>query len=232
MKENFVHVCFVIDESGSMGGTEADVIGGFKTVIDEQKAVENGTCSVSFYKFADNVHEIYKGKDVNEVEYLDGKYHPGGCTALFDAVGTAIDKIGEWLDGMKEEDKPEKNIIVIMTDGGENSSHEYSSTKVKEMIKHQEDKYNWTFVYMGSDLTNAHDANSLGFGTRLFASKADYLQNYDVINCAVSAYRCSTDSLSVKSANLAKYLKETGDTITEAYAAENNLSADDLLNND
>lgn len=232
MKENFVHVCFVIDESGSMGGTEADVIGGFKTVIDEQKAVENGTCSVSFYKFADNVHEIYKGKDVNDVEYLDGKYRPGGCTALFDAVGTAIDKIGEWLDGMKEEDKPEKNIIVIMTDGGENSSHEYSASKVKDMIKHQEDKYNWTFVYMGSDLTNAQDANSLGFGTRLFASKADYLQNYDVINCAVSAYRTSSDDLSVKSANLAKYLKETGDTITEAYAADNNLSADDLLNND
>lgn len=232
MKENFVHVCFVIDESGSMGGTEADVIGGFKTVIDEQKAVENGTCSVSFYKFADNVHEIYKGKDVNDVEYLDGKYRPGGCTALFDAVGTAIDKIGEWLDGMKEEDKPEKNIIVIMTDGGENSSHEYSASKVKDMIKHQEDKYNWTFVYMGSDLTNAQDANSLGFGTRLFASKADYMQNYEVINCAVSAYRTSTADCSIKSEKLAKYLKETGDTITEAYAADNNLSVDDLLNND
>ena len=102
MKENFVHVVFVIDESGSMAGTENDVIGGFKRVIDEQKAVENGTCSVSFYKFADKVTEVYKGKDVNEVEYLDGKYHPGGCTALFDAVGTAIDRIGEWLDGMKE----------------------------------------------------------------------------------------------------------------------------------
>ena len=232
MKENFVHVCFVIDESGSMGGTEADVIGGFKRVIDEQKAVENGTCSVSFYKFADNDHEIYKGKDVNDVEYLDGKYRPGGCTALFDAVGTAIDKIGEWLDGMKEEDKPEKNIIVIMTDGGENSSHEYSASKVKDMIKHQEDKYNWTFVYMGSDLTNAQDANSLGFGTRLFASKADYMQNYEVINCAVSAYRTSTADCSIKSEKLAKYLKETGDTITEAYAADNNLSVDDLLNND
>ena len=73
MKENFVHVVFVIDESGSMAGTENDVIGGFKRVIDEQKAVENGTCSVSFYKFADKVTEVYKGKDVNEVEYLDGK---------------------------------------------------------------------------------------------------------------------------------------------------------------
>ena len=231
MKENFVHVCFVIDESGSMCGTEADVVGGFKKVIDEQKAVENGTCAVSFYKFADKVTEVYKGKDVNEVEYLDGKYRPGGCTALFDAVGTAIDKIGEWLDSMKEEDKPEKNIIVIMTDGGENSSCEYSSTKVKEMIKHQEDKYNWTFVYMGSDLTNAADANCLGFGNRLYSSKADYLQNYDVINFAVSEYRCSTADASLKSLSLDSYLKKTGETITEEYAAANGLSAEDLLDN-
>ena len=231
MKENFVHICFVIDESGSMHGTETDVVGGFKKVIDEQKAVENGTCAVSFYKFNGRVEEVYKGKDVNEVEYLDGKYNPGGSTALFDAVGTAIDRIGAWLDAMKEEDKPEKNIIVIMTDGGENSSCEYNSTKVKEMINHQEDKYNWTFVYMGSDLTNAADANCLGFGNRVYASKADYIQNYDVINFAVSEYRCSTADASFKSASLNKYLKTTGETITEAYAAANGLSAEDLLEN-
>ena len=132
---------------------------------------------------------------------------------------------------MKEEDKPEKNIIVIMTDGGENSSHEYPSAKVKEMIKHQEDKYNWTFVYMGSDLTNAADANCLGFATRLYSSKVDYGQNYDIINCAVSSYRTSAGDASFKSANLNSYLKTTGETITEAYAAENGLSADDLLDN-
>jgi hypothetical protein len=215
-----------------MSGTENDVIGGFKTVIDEQKAVENGTCAVSFYKFADKVEEVYKGKDVNEVEYLDGKYRPGGCTALFDAVGTAIDKIGEWLDNMKEEDKPEKNIVVVMTDGGENSSREYSASKVKEMIKHQEDKYNWTFVYMGSDLTDATDANTLGFGTRVYSSKTDYLQHYDIINCAVSSYRCSDENATFKSSALNSYLKNTGATITEAYAKENGLSSKDLLDNE
>ena len=132
---------------------------------------------------------------------------------------------------MKEEDKPEKNIIVVMTDGGENSSREYSASKVKEMIKHQEEKYNWTFVYMGSDLTNASDANSLGFGTRLYSAKADYGQNYDVINCAVSAYRCSNEDLSTKASSLDSYLKTTGTCITEAYAAKSGLSADDLLLN-
>ena len=133
-----------------------------------------------------------------------------------------------------------KNIDEIIADiyAADNDEFELelaeqclSASKVKEMIKHQEEKYNWTFVYMGSDLTNASDANSLGFGTRLYSTKADYGQNYDVINCAVSAYRCSSEDLSAKSLSLDSYLKTTGTCITEAYAAKNGLSVDDLLNN-
>lgn len=229
MKDNFIHVCFVIDESGSMGGTEADVIGGFKKVIDEQKAVENGTCAVSYFKFADEVEEVYIGKDVNEVEYLDGKYRPCGLTALFDGVGTAIDKVGAWIDKMPESEKPEKNLIVVMTDGGENYSKEYTAAKVKEMIKHQEDKYNWSFIYMGSDLTDAKDANSLGFGTKLYSSKADYMQNYDMVNTVLSCYRYSDETIEVKSAKLARALNETAAEATTKYAAANGLDANDLL---
>ena len=229
MKDNFIHVCFVIDESGSMGGTEADVIGGFKKVIDEQKAVKDGTCSVSYFKFASGVEKVYIGKDVNEVEYLDGKYHPGVLTALFDGVGTAIDEIGKWIDNMPESEKPEKNLIVVMTDGGENNSKDYSASKVKEMIKHQEDKYNWSFIYMGSDLRDAQDANSLGFGTKLYSSKSDYMNNYDTINIALSSYRCMTGSTEFKSDILNETLCASAEEATKKYAAENNLDANDLL---
>ena len=121
MKENFIHVCFIVDESGSMFGTENDIIGGFKKGIDEQRANKDGKCAVSLYKFQSKVSKIYIGKDVNEVDYLDEKsYCPGGCTAMNDAIGTAIDEIGKWLDGMDESEKTEKNLIVIMTDGEEN----------------------------------------------------------------------------------------------------------------
>ena len=229
MKENFVNVVFVIDESGSMTGTEQDVIGGFKKVIDEQREIKDGTCSVSYFKFASEIEEVFVGKDLKDVEYIDGKYRPGGMTALFDGVGTAIDRIGKWLDSMKEEDKPEKTLVVIMTDGGENYSKEYSASKVKEMIKHQEDKYNWSFIYMGSDLTDAHDANSLGFGTRLYSSKADYLDNYATVNTVLCSYRCSDEAFEVKSAKLAKKLKETANEATIKYAADNGLDAKDLL---
>ena len=231
MKENYINVVFVIDESGSMTGSEADVIGGFKRVVDEQKANSAGTCSVCYYTFDSKVKELFLGKDINEVEYIDDKYKPGGCTALFDAIGTAIDNVGKWLDGMKEEDKPEKNLIVIMTDGGENSSVEYSASKVKEMIKHQEDKYNWSFIYMGSDLSNAEDANVLGVSTRMFASKSKYLHNYDTINCVLSSYRSMTGSTEFKSDKLNESLCCAAADATIEYAAETGLDANALLNN-
>ena len=229
MKPNFIHVCFVIDESGSMAGTESDVIGGFKKVIDEQKANTEGTCSVSYYTFDSKVKQVYLGKDINDVEYIDGKYSPGGCTALFDAIGTAIDEVGKWLDGMKEEEKPEKNLIVIMTDGGENSSKEYSSSKIKEMIKHQEDKYSWEFIYMGSDLTDAKDANVLGVSTRLYSTKSNYSANYDLVNLALSSYRGDCGPAGEKGRRMSKKLAEAATKATINYANENGLNADDLL---
>lgn len=229
MKSNYVHVTFVIDESGSMTGTEADVVGGFKKVVDEQRENKEGSCSVSYYKFNGHVDEVYVGKNVEDVEYIDDKYSPNGMTALFDGIGIAVDNTGKWLNDMKEEDRPEKVIVVVMTDGGENSSMEYSASKIKDMIKEQEEKYNWTFVYMGSDLTDAKDANSLGISTKLYSSKLNYSSNYDFINASVSAYRCCTGDATTKNRAFHKQLTEDCENATREYANENNLNADELL---
>lgn len=229
MKENFINVVFVIDESGSMTGTESDVIGGFKKVVDEQKANSAGTCSISYFKFATGVKKVFIGKDINEVEYLDGKYNPDGLTALFDGVGVAIDEVGKWLDSMKEEDKPEKTLVVIMTDGGENNSKDYTSDKVREMIKHQEEKYNWSFIYMGSDLNDARDTRSLGISNRAFASKSDYLSNYEMINSVVTSFRSITGSTAFKSDKLNEALNLASVETTTKYAKKKGINAEDLL---
>jgi arylsulfatase A-like enzyme len=218
----------VIDESGSMGGKEADVIGGFKSVIDEQKANTEGTCSVSYFKFSDGVEEVYRGVDVHQVEPIEDKYHPHGMTALFDGVGTAIDKIGEWLAAMDENERPEKNLIVIMTDGGENNSREYTADRVREMIKHQEDKYNWSFVYMGSDLTDAKDARSLGINTTVFSSSSDYVNNYQIINDVATCYRCMTGSTEAKSMAMTTSLNTMAEETTAKYAADNGIAIENL----
>lgn len=230
MKENFIHVCFVIDESGSMAGTESDIIGGFRKVVDEQKAVKDGKCAVSLYKFASKVSKIYIGKDVNDVDYLDEKsYRPGGCTAMNDAIGTAIDEIGKWLDAMDEAEKPEKNLIVIMTDGEENASVEYSFNKVKEMIKHQEEKYSWSFMYLGADISDASYAKSYGFDNRLYSTKKSLHKTYDMINTSLNCYRSVTGSTEIKNAAFALNLQESIDALNADYETE---TGQKITNND
>lgn len=192
MKDNFIHVCFIVDESGSMSLSKSDVIGGFENTIKEQKELKEGKCSVSLFTFNSNVKQIYLGKDVNEITTID--YHPNGMTAMNDGIGTAIDSVGKWLSDMDESERPSKNLIVIMTDGAENYSKEYTFDKVREMIKHQEDKYNWSFIYMGTDLTNMDDVNNLGIKMSSFSSRSDLNKNYSVVNEATKMFRCAAST--------------------------------------
>ena len=214
-----INLVFVIDESGSMYTSVDDVVGGFKSVIDEQKAIKDGSCTVSLYRFSNNVKESFLGKDINDVPQFE--YHTGGMTALYDGVGTAIDNVGKWLSDMKEEDRPDKTMVVIMTDGAENNSREYSASKIKEMIKHQEEKYSWEFVYMGFDLTNIDDAKTLGFKNVAVTSKMDLGNTYEVINKMSSSYRMSK-SVTEATATMDAFTADLS-LMTSKYEADNNI---------
>lgn len=189
MKENYVNVCFIIDQSGSMHGSEADVIGGFQKVIDEQRAVKEGKCTVSMFKFEDRVEECFVGKDVNEVGELD--YTPGGCTALNDAVCIAVDRIGEWLAAMPESERPAKNMVVVITDGKENASRRYTHKDARERIQHQTDKYGWTFVYLGANITDATEAREMGFVNTGYMAKKDLNRAFGAIHSVAYCFRSS-----------------------------------------
>lgn len=220
MKSNLLHICFVLDESGSMYNSVDDVIGGFQKLIDEQKGEKNGECIVSLYRFSGTVKKDYIGKPVNEVPRLT--YSPGGCTAMNDGVGTAIDEIGKWLSDMDESERPSKNMIVIMTDGRENASKEYDFDIVREKIKHQEEKYSWTFVYMGTNLQDLKDANRLGIKMRSVSGSRNITANYSHIDTYATALRNSTNAASVATADafLAQQLCED----TTKYQVENNIT--------
>ena len=261
MKSNFIHICFVIDESGSMSSSVNDVIGGFNKLIKEQKEEKNGTCAVSLFKFNGNVTEVYRGKDVKDVKELkEGKsvswfhpfnngnfstvfnagttinesendnddectYSPGGCTAMNDGIGTAIDKIGQWLAAMPEEERPEKNLIVIMTDGEENSSHEYTLAKVKEMIKHQEEKYSWSFMYMGTDIRDTKDADDLGIKMRAYNTRDNIGNTYACLTKSLSSYRNYDSHLDadVKSMAFSEELTNMAADLNNEYEKETGL---------
>ena len=214
MKENFIHVCFIIDSSGSMCGSEADVIGGFKRVVNEQKANKNGSCVISIIDFSNYSEIVCVGKDVNDIN-PDFNYVVGGGTALLDAIYIGIEKTHKW--NMAQDDKPEKTMVVIMTDGGENCSRTYSRQIVKDKIAEMETEFGWSFVYLGADLTNVNDANSLGIKTRGVSTKSNMMSNYDAINAAVSTFRCATGDSQVKYATMDMAMNNAVETLNANY---------------
>ena len=192
----------VIDKSGSMYTSREDVIGGVMKLIDEQKANKDGKCTISLYTFNSEVEENFVGKDVNDV--VEFKYDPNGVTAMNDGIGTAIDNTGKWLSEMNEEDRPSKVLVAIFTDGLENASRKYKLSTIKDMIKHQETKYNWTFMYLGSDITTTTAADDLGISSKTYSSKKNLYKNYETISLAAAAYRtCASSCSSLDEANTA-----------------------------
>ena len=225
MKANFIHVCFVVDSSGSMTSSIDDVKGGFKRIIEEQKANTKGECAVSYFDFNSRVTEVYRGKDVKEIN-SELNYTPFGMTALMDGVGIAIDTIGKWLNSMPEDEKPEQNMIVIITDGGENFSKEYSANRVREMIKHQQDKYSWNFVFLGADLNNVNDAIDLGIATRGVTTKSTLGNSYDIINSSISLYRNTSGTKDQKLDTVNAYLSNSVDTMNDDYRKATGINID------
>ena len=225
MKANFIHVCFVVDSSGSMTSSIDDVKGGFKRIIEEQKANTKGECAVSYFDFNSEVTEVYRGKNVKDIN-SELEYTPFGMTALMDGVGIAIDTIGKWLNSMPEDEKPEQNLIVIITDGKENFSKEYSANRVREMIKHQQDKYSWNFVYLGADLNNVKDAIDLGITTRGVTTKSTLGKSYDIINSSISLYRNTSGTKDQKLDTVNTYLSNSVDTMNDDYRKATGISID------
>jgi uncharacterized protein YegL len=209
MRQDYIHITMVIDKSGSMYASKDDVIGGVQKIIDEQKANKDGKCTISLYTFNEKVNEIFVGKDVNDVKEF--KYSPDGMTAMNDGLGVAIDKTGQWLAAMDEKDRPGKVMVAVFTDGLENSSKEYTLKQVKDMIEHQEKVYNWTFLYLGTDITTSKAANDLGFKYKTYSSRKNMTNNYNIINTVTSCYRTFASS----GADALTLSKAVCDTLTE-----------------
>ena len=191
MKKNLTEIVFILDRSGSMAGLEEDTIGGFNAMIQKQKG-EAGEAYVSTVLF-DNVTEVIHDRvDIRNLAPLTRKeYYVRGCTALLDAVGRTIRHIGNVHKYAREEDRPEKTIFVITTDGMENASREYNYERVRSMIEHEKEKYGWEFLFLGANIDAAKEAARFGI-TEDFAANyhADH-QGTAVIYEAMSEAVCN-----------------------------------------
>ena len=193
MKKNLTEIVFILDRSGSMAGLEKDTIGGFNAMLEKQKR-EPGKALVSTVLFENTADVIHDRLPLHRVPRLtDREYYVRGCTALLDAVGGAIRHISTIHKYAREEDRPEKTIFVITTDGMENASRRYDYEAVKQMIQRQKEQYGWEFLFLGANIDAAREAARFGIGEDRAAnfhcdSKGTAL-NYEVISETVCSFR-------------------------------------------
>lgn len=162
MKKDYVHIAVVLDRSGSMGSILLPTISGYNEFLNSQKN-QVGTAKFTLAQFDDIYEVVYNGVDVNDVPELNtSTFKPRNMTALYDAICKTIDDTGNYFSKLKESERPEKVVCVIITDGGENASREFTSSDVQSKINHQRDKYGWEFMFIGANQDAI--ATAKGFG--------------------------------------------------------------------
>ena len=162
MKKDYTHICIVLDASGSMSDIESDIKGSFNTFLDKQRE-EPGKTVFDLFQFSDEVERLVKSADLALFkDDLMAKYTCSGCTALNDAVCTAIDTMGKEFAAMPESERPENVLCVIITDGEENASKEFSTDDVKKRIQHQQDVYKWEFLFLAANQDAFESGSALG----------------------------------------------------------------------
>jgi len=163
-KKTPVHISVVLDRSGSMASISDDVVGGFNTFLDEQrKQDEEGRVTLVQFDGQDPFEVLIDGEDLDTVGDLDpARYIPRGNTPLYDAVGRMIAKIDAEIVERADAGKPiEDQVIVIVTDGYENASREFSGKMLSELIEVRRGR-TWAFVFLGADETTFEEGEAMG----------------------------------------------------------------------
>ena len=193
MKENLTELVFILDKSGSMCGLEKDTIGGFNSMLEQQRQTE-GECVITTVLF-DNRYELLHDRiDLRAIRPLTEKgYIVGGSTALLDAIGNTIHKIGMAQKNTASNYRAGKVLFIIITDGEENASRLYSAGQIRSMIKRQRERYGWEFIFLGANIDAVETAGRFGIDPD---RAVDYVLdaegtelNFQVMSETVAAFR-------------------------------------------
>ena len=195
MKDKGTEIIFILDRSGSMSGLESDTIGGYNSLLKKQKATE-GKVIVSTILFNSWSNVIHDRLELSKVPFLTEKeYTAGGCTALLDAIGGAIKHIGDVHTYEREEDRPEHTLVIITTDGMENSSRRYDYARVKMMIERAKEQYGWEFLFLGANIDAITVANRFGIDSdrtaNYLSDKKGTELNYQIMSEEIKHVRMS-----------------------------------------
>lgn len=195
---SYSQIAVILDRSGSMGSVKQATIDGFNEFVNKQKGNTNPT-KLLLTQF-DDVYEILYNRDVKEIQNLDDTtYQPRGTTALFDAIGKTVTDLGRELAVKTPENRPDRVVVVIITDGFENASKEYRQPQIAEMIKHQREKYSWEFVFLGANQDAVLTAQTFnipaGTSATYFASAAGSAKLYRSMSDKISSWANIADPL-------------------------------------
>lgn len=200
MKKGLTELVFILDRSGSMSGLEADTIGGFNSLLAQQRQ-KDGEAILSTVLFDDQMEVLHDRVNIKMVKDLtDEDYIVRGCTALLDAMGKAIKHINKVQKSLPEDEQPEKTMFIITTDGMENSSHEYTYEKIKKMVEKKQSKKHWEFLFLGANIDAIGTAANLGIrsdrATNYHCDSEGTAVNYRALNRAVACMRdCDIEEL-------------------------------------
>lgn len=197
MKKGLMELVFILDKSGSMGGLETDTIGGYNAMLKKQQMVD-GDCHITTVLFDNNYEILHDRIDIKAVSPItEEEYQVGGSTALIDAIGMTIHKIANVQKNTAEDYRAEKVMFVIITDGEENSSREYSARQVKAQIEQQKTKYGWEFIFLGANIDAVEAAGRFGISPdraqNYHADSEGVELNFHTMSEAVSSYRQASE---------------------------------------
>ena len=160
-RNDLTELVFILDRSGSMAGLESDTIGGFNSLIDKQKKVD-GKAFVTTVLFDNQQKTVHDRVDLAEVAPMTEKeYYVGGSTALLDAVGDTVTHIEKIHKYVRPEDVPAHTMVVITTDGMENSSHRWRAADVKKLVEKKKEG-GWEFLFLGANIDAVSEAARFG----------------------------------------------------------------------
>ena len=193
MKKNLTELVFILDKSGSMSGLESDTIGGYNSFLQKQQE-QPGECRITTVLFDNDYELLHDRIDLKAVSPITEKeYQIGGSTALLDAIGRTIHKIGKVQRITAAAYRAKRVMFVIITDGEENASREYTAQKVKAQIERQKKRYGWEFIFLGANIDAVQTAGRFGISADravdYLADSAGTNLNFQMMNANITMFR-------------------------------------------
>ncbi len=198
-QKNYTDITIILDKSASMNMLRQETIDSLNIFIKDQKKVD-GVAKITLVQFNHRHEEIFKSIPLVEFPVLtEAHYKPTGGTALLDAIGQTVEAAGSRFREMKAAERPEKVFVVILTDGEENSSRNFSYSEIKKVIEHQQDKYSWEFVFLGAniDVEEAQSALGTKYSYTFTASREGHRAAMRGMSLGISNSRSTGDSYGI-----------------------------------